>query len=190
MNFKKVAFSLSALTVLFSVTSQTYVDAVEQISSENESSSLYTNEELDMEGLTRTLSAIEHMPDSVINEGKPAIENYLNEQGIGVQTYGASVSNYAACTGAIGYALVTNFTPAKIAKVKSALKAAGGTLTFVKKMSGAYKQLRKLGHSKQSAVKNAAAQAAKAAGPDVKEALLDFFGIATIVGACAPIFEK
>ncbi|SQE72997.1 Uncharacterised protein [Staphylococcus simulans] len=29
MNFKKVAFSLSALTVLFSVTSQTYIDAVE-----------------------------------------------------------------------------------------------------------------------------------------------------------------
>lgn len=74
MNFKKVAFSLSALTVLFSVTSQTFVDAVEQISSENESSSLYTNEELDMEGLTRTLSAIEQCQTLLLMKENPQLK--------------------------------------------------------------------------------------------------------------------
>lgn len=140
------------------------------------------------------------MPESVINEGETAIENYLNKNGVitkqetnnysGSVTREASVGTVSACAGAVGYAAVTNLTPAKILKVKSAIKTVGGATKFVKKMKPAYKAARKAGKSKTKSVQAAAAKAASNAGPDTKEALLDFFGISTIVGSCSALFEK
>lgn len=95
----------------------------------------------------------------------------------------------SSCAGSVGYAAVTNFTPAKILKVKSAIKTVRGATKFIKKWNLLIKLLEKLGKEKK-AVKAVAKKAARKAGPDTREALLDLFGVTTIVSACSALFEK
>lgn len=177
--------AVAAITFSFSGGTLTYAEDTQNTSKEEEK-------------LIDTLSAIENIPDSVIENGEDAIKEYLEEKDVPYQPdmemnsglRSASVGGVAACAGSVGYAAVTNLTPAKLTKVKSAIKSVGGATKFVKAMKPLYKQAKKQGLKKGAAVKQAAKGTAKKAGPDTKEALLDFFGANVIIGSCAPLFEN
>lgn len=152
------------------------------------------------EHLIEFLTEIENMPDHVIQEGNNAIEAYLEKETdfdfnasklpngeVAIQP--ASLGGIASCVGAVGTAIVVNFTPAKILKVKSALKSVGGATKFVKALKPYYKMSREDGLSKTASIKQAVKLAAGDAGPDAKEALLDLFGVSTVVGACSGAFD-
>ncbi|MBF0705805.1 MULTISPECIES: hypothetical protein [Bacillaceae] len=155
---------------------------------------------LQEEQLIELLTAIENMPDHVIERGNHAIEDYLEKESdfdfntnelsngeIAIQP--ASIGGIASCVGAVGTAIVVNFTPAKILKVKSALKTVGGATKFVKALKPYYKMSREDNLSKTASIKQAVKLAAGDAGPDAKEALLDLFGVSTVIGACSGAFE-
>lgn len=152
------------------------------------------------EHLIEFLTEIENMPDHVIQEGNNAIKAYLEKETdfdfnasklpngeVAIQP--ASLGGIASCVGAVGTAIVVNFTPAKILKVKSALKSVGGATKFVKALKPYYKMSREDGLSKTASIKQAVKLAAGDAGPDAKEALLDLFGVSTVVGACSGAFD-
>lgn len=198
---KKSFITTTTAAVLLGFGGANFIEASETNNVQQEQSNVTTEQvQQEEQDLTNTLSAIEKMPNSVIDQGEPAIDNYLQDNGVdtkqesnkedGTITREASVGSVSACAGSVGYAAVTNLTPAKILKVKSAIKTVGGATKFVNKMKPAYKAARKTGKSKTNSVKAAASKAASKAGPDTKEALLDFFGISTIVGSCSALFEK
>ncbi|WP_445002022.1 hypothetical protein [Exiguobacterium alkaliphilum] len=148
--------------------------------------------------LIELLTAIENMPDEIILQGEDAIKAHLesevsfhlelNENGESVVFRVASVSSIAGCVGAVGTALVVNFTPAKILKIKSALKSVGGATKFVKAVKPYYQMSREDKLSKTASLNQAVRLAAKDAGPDTREALLDLFGVSSVVGSCAAAF--
>ncbi|WP_228066317.1 hypothetical protein [Rothia nasimurium] len=144
------------------------------------------------------LEAIERIPYSVINKGEQAvgewIKNYVNirytpaSQGSfisGRGDYSPAGINWPACIGAAGLALVNNAIPiTKITKLKAFFKGIGGVKVFIDAYSRSYQQLRRYGYRGADLAKRAAVAAAHHAGPDVKDALLSFFGIAAVLGAC------
>lgn len=191
---------VSSVTPLsgYTASAEMSVQKYTQDFSMNLSSEQLNKEEQD---LIKLFEAIEKMPESVINKGSAAIEKYMYEQtgihyssdaskSMSNQSFrSAGVGDILSCTGAIGYALVTNLTPAKVLKVKSALKSVGGATTFVKSLIPYYKMARADKMSRTKALRTAVSYAAKDAGPAAKEALLDFFGIAGIAGACSAFLE-
>ncbi|MDT3766529.1 hypothetical protein QS713_00365 [Gleimia hominis] len=123
-------------------------------------------------------SAIERIPDEVLAKNDPqALKAWY-------ESLGQDRVNWIACGSAIGLAIVTNFTPAKIVKIKSAIKTLGGAVTFAKKVYSLYKKARAGGLTAKTALNAAITGGAQAAGPDVKEALLDLFGVGAVIGAC------
>ena len=150
--------------------------------------------------LIEILTAIENMPDEVIMQGEEAIKTYLEnevsfplglEEGQGLSDVRmASIGSIAGCVGAVGTAIVVNFTPAKILKIKSALKSVGGATKFVKAIKPYYKMSREDKLSKTASLKQAVRLAAKDAGPDAREALLDLFGVSSVIGSCSAAFGK
>jgi len=147
------------------------------------------NSEVDEEyqELLEVLLAIEALPDSVIAKGDEAVVKWLEENSnIPLQRQGEVVTmGVVGCISAVGTAIITNVIPiAKIAKVKSALKAAGGATKFVKTLIPAYKAAREAGKNKANAVKTAVNKAAKNASPEAKRALLEFFNIGNVYSAC------
>lgn len=189
----KLILIFTALLLAFSMTSlsinKTYADEA------------YDGDlSLQDEHLIELLTAIENMPDHVIEQGNHAIEHYLeketdfdfntNELSNGeIAIQPAGIGGIASCVGAVGTAVVVNFTPAKIVKIKSALKAVGGATKFVKSLKPYYKMSREDKLSKTASLKQAVKLAAGDAGPDAKEALLDLFGVSAVIGACAGVFE-
>ncbi|MGG5179657.1 hypothetical protein ACQYAC_10050 [Bacillus sp. MM09(2025)] len=153
------------------------------------STAISPNSEVDEEyqELLEVLLAIEALPDSVIAEGDGAVVKWLQENSnIPVQRHSEIVTlGVVGCISAVGTAIITNVIPiAKIAKVKSAIKAAGGATKFVKTLIPAYKAARQSGKSKRNAVKIAVNKAAKKASPEAKRALLEFFNIGNVYSAC------
>ena len=85
--------------------------------------------------------------------------------------------------------IVINFTPAKIVKVRSALKSVGGARTFVTSLRPYFQMAREDGSSRGNALQTAVRYATQDASPHTREALLDLFGLSAVIGSCAWIFE-
>lgn len=137
--------------------------------------------------LIEIFSAIESIPDDVLEKGDSAIADWLRENtDVEFQEQGDVVTfGIVGCASAVGTAILTNAIPfTKLAKVKSAIKSAGGATTFVKSLVPAYKSARKAGSSKSAAVKKAVNKAASNAGPETKRALLDLFNLGNVYSSC------
>lgn len=146
--------------------------------------------------LEKVFSAIEDIPMEVAEQGPEATKewlvNYLGEpvftpQGLTNNNYNNEVISYGVvgCVSAVGLALASNlFAPAKLLKIKQAIKAAGGVKTFVSTMIKTYKYYRGKGYSKSSAMKKGVAKAGRAAGPEVRDALIGFFGVGAVYSSC------
>ncbi|MGR5880753.1 hypothetical protein ACT7DC_00355 [Bacillus cereus] len=166
--FKTKTLAISASLLLFSsisvpistvsASSPTFIEP---------STSISSNSEYNFNEIETALSAIENIPNDVLNQGdKEIIEWFKAETGLAVyiendilkfkdssklQMYGF---NTAGCISAIGIALVTNGIPlTKITKVKSALNALGGTANAVKKIKTYYDKYRFNGFSRNDSFK-------------------------------------
>lgn len=132
----------------------------------------------------KALAAIERLPDDVIQRDPDAIIEWLNTN-TEFRISEFTTSGTFGCIAAVGGALAgLVFAPAKIAKIKDAIKAGGGTVKFVKKVVETYKVARGLGLSKTEAIKMGVQDAAKTAGKEIQDALLGFFGMGAIYSAC------
>lgn len=131
--------------------------------------------------LAKTLAAIEKIPDSVLDQGSESVVEWLNtntDLQFGFANSG-QITTYGVvgCASAVGLALLGNFfSIAKLAKVKEAIQMAGGAKTFATALITSYQAT--------GSVKTAINTAARAAGPQAREALLDFFYIGTVYSAC------
>lgn len=97
--------------------------------------------------------------------------------------------DWGVCARVVGLAIVSNGIPfAKILKLKKTLKQMGGAFKTVKKIYAEYKDLRTNPprHTKKSAIDNAIKNVAGKNNlqGEVKDAFLDFFGIAAIQQSC------
>ncbi|WP_214818877.1 hypothetical protein [Exiguobacterium sp. s131] len=141
------------------------------------------------EDLIEIFSAIETLPDEVVEDGTEAVVEYLDEQissDINLEQDGDVVAFGAwACSNAIGLALLTNVLPiAKITKIKEVIKSAGGAVTFAKTLVNSYNSARKFNRTKSYAIKFAVKEASKKAAPDAISAALGFFNISNVAEAC------
>ncbi|MEH6890918.1 hypothetical protein V7024_14555 [Bacillus sp. JJ864] len=149
------------------------------------------------------LKAIENIPNSVVEQGPQKTAKWLQDK----TGYYVSVDdkenlvftevsptkstnkysfNTSACIGAVGIALVSNGIPfTKILKVKSALKALGGTANAVSKVKKAYDSYRYNGFSRNDSLKKALNSVSGGLASDVKGALLDFFNLTNVVANCS-----
>lgn len=139
--------------------------------------------------LEELFHAIEIMPDSVIAQGPETIVNFIDENtsdDIQVQQQGEFVTfGVVGCVSAFGLAILTNAIPfTKIAKVKDAVKAAGGATTFVRTLISTYNTARDDGSSVGNAIQQGVNAAASAAGPEARRALLDLFNLGNVYSAC------
>ncbi|EPY05987.1 hypothetical protein PAALTS15_18061 [Paenibacillus alvei TS-15] len=132
----------------------------------------------------KALAAIERIPDDVIERGPEAIMEWFNTNTeFRISEY--TTSGTFGCISAVGGALVgLIFAPAKIAKIKDAIKAGGGTVKFVTKLLETYKVAKGMGLSTMEAIKMGVQDAAKTAGQEIIDALLGFFGAGAIYSAC------
>lgn len=132
----------------------------------------------------KVLNAIENIPDEVIASGSERINQYFHEKGITQIKVSDKIRQRrgaVGCISAVGLALLVNFTPAKIAKAKSALKALGGAASFVYKAVGLYNKF------KATRAKLAAAQAAvatAAANVNGREVLMELFSLGSVYSEC------
>lgn len=103
--------------------------------------------------MERALAAIERIPDDVIQRGSDAIMEWFNTNTeFRISEYGTS--GIVGCASAIGLAVAALvFAPAKITKIKDAIKAAGGTVKFVTKVLETYKLAKGMGLSTMEAIK-------------------------------------
>lgn len=92
--------------------------------------------------------------------------------------------NWVACGAAVGAALVGSLPPAKILKLKQTFKAAGGATKFFKTFKPAYDKARNSGKSYADAVGEGAKVAGGESWPEIQQALLDFFAVGAVAGAC------
>lgn len=135
--------------------------------------------------LLKVFQAIESIPDEVIEQGEEATTQWLQKNtDLVLQDGEIQIQGVVGCVSAVGTAILTNVIPwAKLAKVKDAIKAAGGATTFVKTLIPAYKEARKK-NSKAQSVKIAVNKAGAKAGPEVRRALLDFFNVGNVYSSC------
>ncbi|AIU75243.1 hypothetical protein [Bacillus velezensis] len=186
---------------LFSILGTTAAEAAE--SPNNQSLVRDTNLEKEFSSLLssqKALYAIENIPDSVVNQGSDAIldwfRNNINDQSLINDMNAAATELHQSdkpfktqgvlgCISAVGTALASlAFAPAKLLKIKKAIKALGGVKTFVTKTYQYYNYYKKKYRSKKTAWNKAVSKAASKASPEIKEAIMDFFGITAIVSAC------
>ncbi|WP_058234746.1 hypothetical protein [Devriesea agamarum] len=122
------------------------------------------------------LELIESIPDSALIS-----QEAFNEWVATVPQFRGLVS----CGIEITTALVTNaFAIAKIAKIKSAIKAAGGAKKFAEKAISAFKEAKKNGKPNKEALSIAANEAAKVGGKEAVVAVLDFFSVNSVLKDC------
>lgn len=201
LRFKSSIILAVVSVFLFSILGTTAAEAVE--SPNDQSLVRDTNLEEEFPSLLssqKALYAIENIPDSVINQGSDAIldwfRNNIDDQSI-VDDMNAAAAEFhqsdkpfktqgvLGCVSAVGTALASLvFAPAKLLKIKKAIKALGGVKTFVTKTYQYYNHYKKKYRSKKTAWNKAVSKAASKASPEIKEAILDFFGITAIVAAC------
>lgn len=135
--------------------------------------------EQDSKGLEEGLRFIESIPDSAL-VSDAAWERWKKENLLSPDR--ASVWG---CTSAITIAIVANgFAPAKLLKLKAAMKAAGGAKKVAGMAVKEFQKARAQGKSVGAAV--AAAQAAVAVnGGDATQAiLLEFFSLKGVIDGC------
>lgn len=149
------------------------------------------------------LQAIENLPDEVISMGAHETAAWLqDETGFLVSVdddgnlqfadpYLASYddmllrASIPGCIGAVGIALISNGIPfLKILKVRSALKALGGTKKAITKIKKYYDDFRRKGNSRSNAIKKALNKASSSLGKDAQKALLDFFNLSNVAANC------
>ena len=138
------------------------------------------------------LKAIEEIPNSVIAQGEPVANKWIQDY---INSYLSSSSqtgryqyqrfNVLGCVSAAGVALASNAIPlAKITKLKAFFKSVGGVKTFISTYMQVAKKLKNAGYQGADLVKRAVSLASAQAGPEVQEALLSFFSIGSIIAAC------
>ena len=94
-------------------------------------------------------------------------------------------ANVWACSSAIAIAIVSNgFAPAKILKLKSAIKAAGGVKKVAQLGIDAFKAARARGGSVGAAAAAAQAAIVKNGGGAAQGVLLEFFSLNAVVSGC------
>lgn len=153
----------------------------------------------DYEGLEEFLYFIEQIPDEVF-ESDEKYYQYLEQNlpsvsvnsSSGVSPSGLSFEedvNGLGCFAAAGAAVIGLFPPAKIFKVRSVIKSAGGVKTFVEKLKSHSKDAKDRGVVGRANMEYSLKNAAGDAWPDVQDALLDFFGIAGVAAACGITWE-
>lgn len=199
-NFKKISFKsviLSLVFLLFSASISTSTafaggngNSEEKVQNANEvvSDEIILDNPEAVEEFEELFSAIEHMPDEiayseneeVIREWLIAEMNLSNSSNGQFQTMGI-----VGCSSAIGLAILTNALPiTKIAKVRDAIRAAGGARTFANSLISNYDLYRSAGYARNTAVNRAVRNAASDAGPETRRALLDFFNVGNVYSAC------
>lgn len=131
-----------------------------------------------------TLKAIEEIPDEIIAAGSQSINQYFLNKGIKTIIVSDKTRNkrgVVGCISAVGIAIVVNFTPAKIAKAKSVLKAVGGAAKYVQKAVGLYNKYKAFKHKAEAARIAIAEAAANVSG---REILLDLFSLGSVYSEC------
>ncbi|MBC2371438.1 hypothetical protein HBP98_05380 [Listeria booriae] len=156
----------------------------------------YSNEE--MEVVEKIYTAVEEIPESVVNSGESNTIEWLEEE----TGYPVAVTNdeqlqfyvqdpnqvttfgAIGCAVAIGTAIVAfGFPAAKILKLKAAMKALGGATKFAKQFYISYKYYAK-SRSKGAALKKTVNSIGKNLKADMRNALLDLLGIGAIIDQC------
>ncbi|GAB6170077.1 hypothetical protein JCM1393_25370 [Clostridium carnis] len=182
--YKKIISSILVLSMILSINTSLVQAA--------------TNEEYNISDITtfddgtlilgekevEVLLLIENMPDDIIESGAYSVNKYFAENGrpdLTVSDTVRSKRGVVGCVSAIGIAVLVNFTPAKLAKVKSVLKAVGGATKFVNKTVGLYNKF-KAAKGKLAAAK--AAVSGAAAGVSGRDILLELFSLGGVYSAC------
>jgi len=174
--YKKLMSSILSGVLIFSaVGSVSAADsdqvALEEAGLENDT---YISEE-QAKDLEEVFAAVETLPEDVINEGDEAVVDYLQDNvsdGVVVKEEGDVV------------AFGNVFPIAKITKLKSIIKTAGGATTFTKTLIKSYNSARKFKATKSAAIKIAVKAAAKKSGPDTVAAVIEIFNVGSVYSAC------
>lgn len=191
MSFHKKLISsvLSGVLIFSAVGSVSAADsdqvALEEAGVKNDT---YISEEQATD-LEEVFAAIENLPKDVINDGDEAVVDYLQDNvsdGIVIKQEGDVVAfGFIGCASAIGIAIGTNVFPiAKITKLKSIIKTAGGATTFAKTLVSSYNSARKFKATKSAAIKIAVKTAGKKSGPDIVASVIEIFNVGSIYSAC------
>ncbi|MCY7450466.1 hypothetical protein [Bacillus altitudinis] len=146
------------------------------------------------------LQAIEEIPEYIIDEGLVKTARWIEENsGLKTTIQGERLLfdlnekkeisikniNIPACVGAIGVAIISNGIPiSKILKLKKAIGMFGGTIKLVESIKYFYDQYRKQGNSRKVALKKASQKVSNQVDKNLRPALLDFFNISAVIGAC------
>ncbi|QWI68508.1 hypothetical protein ER45_016240 [Bacillus mycoides] len=194
--FKKKFFPVLVGTILFTSLVPTSSLALEsritKVEQKNE------NEMFDHSKMI--LQAIEDIPNDVVNQGPQQTAEWLQTKtGYYVTVDSKENLNFrkdaktntlkrasvSGCLGAVGVAIVSNGLPfSKILKVKSALKALGGTTQAVSKIKKYYDSYRYNGFSRSDSIRKALNSAGDGLAANTKSALLDFFNLSTVIANC------
>lgn len=188
---RKAIVTLSSAALLLGFGGTSFVEASEvnnanemvQSAQENGSNNPdgISLENVNEQELTQFLTSVENIPDSVLEKGDKATNDYIQKENSNLTT---SERGAVGCASAIGLAIASNaFSAAKIAKVKDVLKAAGGAKTFAQKLVPAYKEARK-SMSKKDAAVSAVKSAGSAAGPQALSAAIGFFSVGQVYSDC------
>ncbi len=188
--YKKLFSSILSGVLIFSAVGSAAASDPDQAALEEaavEKNTYITEEQTN--DLIEVLAAVEDLPKEVINEGDEAVVEFLQDNvsdGIVVKQEGDVVAfGVIGCASAIGTAIVTNVFPiAKITKLKSVIKTAGGATTFAKTLISSYNSAGKFKATKSAAIKIAVKTAAKKSGPDTIAAVLEIFNVGAIYGSC------
>ncbi|WP_414835221.1 hypothetical protein ACLBKY_05885 [Bacillus altitudinis] len=186
---------------LFSMVAPSFASAIDTSDSPPTKNERLADDEM-FDQTENVLNSIEAIPNSVLEKGIEATAVWFEketdlfvsiyyENGEGFLKFGEldpnliRTTNVAGCVTAVGIALVNNaFSFTKITKIKSALKALGGTTKAVKKIKKHYDEYRYGGFSRYKAMDKALNDASKGLNKDVKDAFLDFFSLTGIVANC------
>ncbi|MGH0951349.1 hypothetical protein [Bacillus mycoides] len=140
------------------------------------------------------LKAIEDIPNYIVKQGPQETAKWLET----TTGYPVSIDNNEnlifnkqrvkrswGCAGAVGVALVSNGLPfSKIFKVKSALKALGGTNAAISKIKKSYDSYRYNGFARSDSIRKALNSVADGFAANTKASLLDFFNLTNVIANC------
>lgn len=134
--------------------------------------------EIDEPGLHEAAEYIESIPDSAL-ESDEAYEKWKKDHPVLIPR--GPVACAAAATIALGSTL---FVGAKVLKIKSAIKAAGGAKKFADLLITGFKVAKAEGKSNSAALEFAAKEAAQTGGKDVVVAILDLISVKDVATDC------
>lgn len=153
------------------------------LASSTSSPAAATGAELDYDGLTEIFSAIEDIPESVIERGDKAVKEWLERR---IQSAAdLHTRGFWGCVWAVAkFAALNAIAVSKILKIRKAIKALGGARNFVAVFQYAYRAALKKGYSKWGAVWFAAKHVARVSGVEVAAAIASFFEIDAVWNNC------